>query len=488
MLIGATALIGAGLSGCGGEDTEPDRPARSTERPLQPLIYTERPDLSSEAAAVRERRLMRQLLEGSNASGSWGSLEVDQSEEYAPVRSADELGQAMFEALVDRDEGQWDRLFVAPDAYAQMVRVEADEARKFVDGLQAKSRQTWQNFEPGRPSEAPEGGLESMLEFHALELGEGRTLGGGRADDDEPVAQYWGNELVLRLSGTDVFFGLRIPKILRVSHARRGPQVAALGLAAAVQMSSKLEVYLSAGLHLKPQLLEAHEYAYPLAVGNFWRYSRRAADSGENPEDNDETDRSDEADPSDETDRSDEVEKAPGIRATETLLEVTGVDDFGPLRMVTLRRSYNDEAMTTIEQHWLVMARRIYRCSRTCRDNIEDFGWLLGYLARQTPIYRFPMSLDEAWGVGGEPTGDSPVFQVDADWHDVQVRAGNFSNTVAVDGAAALEAMDPYHRARSQRRFFAHGRGLVRRELGARGAREGAAVVEELVESRIMPR
>lgn len=484
MLIGAAALVGAGVYGCGGEDSAPDPTVRSAERPLQPLIYTERPDLSHEAAAVRERRLMRQLLEGSSASGSWGSLEADQSKEYAPVRSADELGEAMFEALVNHDEGQWDRLFVAPDAYAQMVRVEVDEARKFVDDLQAKSRRTWQSFEPGRPSEAPEGGLASVLEFHALELGEGRTLGGGLADDDEPVAQYWGNELVLRLSGTDVFFELRIPKILRVSNPRQGPQVATLALGAAVQMSSKLEVYLRAGLHLKPQLLEAHEYAYPLAVGNFWRYSRRPVQS----DDQGEARGDEEVVEAALDEQVVEADDSPRIRATETLLEVTGVDDFGPLRMVTLRRTYNDEAMTTIEQQWLVMARRIYRCSRICRNKVEDFGWLLGYLARETPIYRFPVSLEEAWGVGGELSEDSSTFRVDADWHDVDVRAGNFSNTVAIDGVGALEAMDPYHRGRSQRRFFAHGRGLVRRELGGEGAREGAAVVEELVESRIMPR
>src|SRR5690606_40048204 len=52
----------------------------SERMPLQPLIYTEFPNLTPEAAAVRERRLMRQLTEGAGGGGQWGDLEVASSE------------------------------------------------------------------------------------------------------------------------------------------------------------------------------------------------------------------------------------------------------------------------------------------------------------------------------------------------------------------------------------------------------------------------
>lgn len=477
-------LIAVSAMACSDSDT-PARPRHAREVvPLQPLIYTERPDLSAEAAAVRERRLMRQLLEGSNAAGSWGKLDEQAAAKRPDLSSADQLGRAMFDALVDRDEALWDGLFVAPADYAGMVRLELDQARKFVDDVQGKSRTTWRSFESGRPSEAPEGGLGSLLAFDGLELGEGRTVAGPVAEDDEPVAQYWGNILRLRLKGTDVYFELRISKILRIAHPRAHPNQPALGLASPVQMSPQLEVYLRAGLHLKPQLLETREYAYPLAVGNFWRYRRSLADAHK-------------ADGESEADAAllDEAEPQPGVApaaaglaATEALLEVTSVDRYGSWRLVTLRRSYNDEKLTTVNLHWLVLPRRIYRCSRICRVHVDDLDWLLRYLDRQTPIYRFPLGLEDGWGGGGETAGAEAVFRVGEDWHDVEVPAGAYMNTVAITGTGPLDASDPMYRGHRQTRYFAHGRGVVQRVLEPVGADDQPAIIERLVESRIMPR
>jgi hypothetical protein len=444
--------------------------SKAQQRPLQPLIYTERPDLSVEAAAVRERRLMRQLLEGSSASGRWGHLEAPEQAERVLLGDAEQLGGAIFKALVERDEALWDALFVAPADYAGMVHLELDKSREFVDGIQAQSRDAWTSFEPGRASETRQEGLEGLLEFAGLELGEGRTVGGSIAEEDQPVAQHWGNVLNVRLAGSDVYFELRIPKILYIAHPRHHPGRPTLGLGSAVQMSSQLEVYLRAGLHLKPELLETREYPYPLAVGNFWRY-RRGPSGGS-------------------TGQQRTVGEAPsavGLTATESLLEVTSVDRHGSWRLVTLRRSYNDENLTTYNQHWLVLPRRIYRCSSMCRTHSDELSWLLSYLDRQAPIFRFPMSLDEGWGKGGRHADQEGVFRTGADWIDIDVPAGNYANTIAITGTGPLAQLDGFYRNREQIRYFAHGSGVVKRMIKARDG-AGAGVVERLVESRIMPR
>jgi hypothetical protein len=465
LLVGGLMLWVA-ASACGDGRDDPSPPQRERVEPLRPLIYTERPDLSEEAAAVRERRLMRQLQQGSSISGSWGSLKTPEQAERPATATAEQLGRAMLEALVGRDEAKWDKLFVAPADYIGMVHVELDEARKFIDDIQGRSRGAWRSFEPAQPSEAPEGGLGEVLEFVELELGQGRTLGGAKAGPEEPVAQYWGNTLKVGLVGTDVVFELRIAKILRIPAPQHNPRQPALALGAPVEVSPQLGVYLRAGLHLKAQLLEPREYPYPLAVGSFWRYRRRLADQ--------------EAEPP--------PERAGGLEATESLLEVVAIDRYDGWRLATLRRSYNDENLTTIDQHWLVTPRRIYRCTSACLRHIEDLGWLLEYIARQAPIFRFPMGLEQAWGAGGRPADSEAVFRVAADWHDVQTQAGSYTNTVAIVGGGPLGAIDPFHRRRSQTRYFAHGRGVVRRELGEPDDSSEPALVEELVESRIMPR
>lgn len=457
--------------------SDAEDPSAPGSPPLQPLIYTERPDLSPEAAAVRERRLMRHLLDGSSASGNWGSLEARSQARRRPLGDAEALGRAMFDALVERDEALWDSIFVAPADYAGMVHLELDRSREFVDNIQGKSREVWRSFALGPASEAPEDGFAGLFEFDSLELGEGRTLDGPIAEDEEPVAQHWGNVLRLRLKGTDVVFEMRVPKILRIAHPRHHPNQPSLGLASAVRMSSQLEVYLRAGLHLKPQLLQTREYPYPLAVGNFWRYRRSpqsTSDDGEGP--------------STPKGPVDGAASASGLRATETLLEVTSVDRYGSWRLVTVRRSYNDEKLTTINQHWLVLPRRIYRCSSVCRVHVDDLGWLLSYLDRQTPLFRFPMRLDEGWGQGGHSDDDDPIFEIGAAWQDVVVPAGKYANTAAIEGTGPLEAIDPFYRGRAQVRYFAHGRGVVQRVIFPDADGSQPTVVEKLIESRIMPR
>gem|GEM_PF-2025463 len=492
--IALTLSLAAGFSAC------TDLPASSTPvalRPLQPLVYTEQPTLSPEASGVRERRMLRHYEQGANVRGSWGEAPEQGDAARPSIQDAGALGEAIFKALVARDEAGWDALFVAPEDYAALVRVDLEDARKFVDTLQASSLPVWRGFEPGLTSEALDGGLGAVLEFVELELGEGRRVDGPIAQEGEAVVQHWGNILKLRLRDSDLVFELRISKILRIQSPTHAPGAAGLSLGSPVVMSPLLESYARAGLHLKPELLETREYPYPLAVGNFWRYQRsrvsptqRAHAPSEAP-DPDSAPVVEDSGQGAETTTSSPFAK---LAATESLLEVVTVDRYGSRHLVTLRRSYNDEALSTSYQYLLLLPRRVYSCSAACRAHIKDLRWLLGYLDRETPIYVFPLGLQEAWGAGGALLSEDGaaksrvVFEVGADWRDVSTPAGTYTNTVEIRGLGPYGDMDRYYRGLEQTRYFAHGHGLVQRVLRENGAPDAEAIVEKLVESRIMPR
>lgn len=489
--IGAIALtlsLAAGFSAC------TDLPASSTPaalRPLQPLVYTEQPTLSPQAAGVRERRMLRHYEQGASVGGSWGQAPEAPDVSRPSIQDPETLGRAIFTALVERDEAGWDALFVAPEDYAGLVRVDLENARKFVDTLQASSLPVWRSFAPGLTSETLDGGLGAVLEFVDLELGEGRRVDGPIAQEGDTVVQHWGNILKLRLRDHELVFELKISKILRIQSPMATPGAATLSLGSPIVMSPLLESYASAGLHLKPELLETREYPYPLAVGNFWRYQRSrltraqgAGSPGESPDSG--------GAPGGEQPGGSSVFAA--LDATESLLEVVTVDRYGSRRLVTLRRSYNDEALSTSYQHLLLLPRRIYACSAACRRHIKDLRWLLGYLDRETPIFVFPLGLQQAWGAGGDLLSDEDsarsraVFEVAADWRDVSTPAGTYTNTVEIRGLGPYGDMDRSYRGLEQTRYFAHGHGLVQRVLREKGAPEAATIVEKLVESRIMPR
>lgn len=501
--IALTLSLAAGFSACT-EAPQAETPAAL--RPLQPLVYTEQPTLTPEASGVRERRMLRQYEQGASASGSWGAALGAQGAKRAPIPDAQVLGEAVFKALVERDEAGWDALFVAPEDYAGLVRVDLKDARKFVDTLQASSLEVWRNFEPGLASEAPDGGWGSVLEFVELELGQGRRVDGPVAEEGDVVAQHWGNILKLKLRGSDLVFELRIRKILRIQSSVRTPGASTLSLGSAVEMSPLLDSYARAGLHLKPELLETREYPYPLAVGNFWRYHRSRV-TPKNAASDSPSSASAEGAPTAEQGAGVALDADPlqpdtlahppastALAATETLLEVVSVDRYGSRRLVTLRRSYNDEALSTSYEYFLLLPKRIYQCSSACRGRIKDLAWLLAYLDRETPIYVFPLSLNEAWGAGGElraesgSDGANSVFEVGSDWRDVSTPAGTYTNTVEIRGLGPLSSISSYYRGREHTRYFAHGHGLVQRVLRETSAGGVDTVVEKLVESRIMPR
>ena len=448
-------------------------------QPLQPLIYTEYPDLTPEGAAVREDRLMRQLLDGVT-TGGWGRLEAPSEQTYPELIEPEILGATIVEALLQQDEERWEYIFISPQAYAELVHVGAGEAAEFVDNQMGKSMGVWELFFGTRSSEMSEGGLGALLEFESIELGRGRTVQGGIAGDDDEVAQYWGNQIVLRHRGSEITFGLNIPRIFRVIDHREGQadesddgetgETYVLKVASEIEADSRFDTFISIGLHLRPQLLRPTEYPFPLNTGNFWRYRRYEA--GHQAEAEDPLERGLE-------------EQLAGVAADEVIMEVRQVSQYGSLRLIHLLRAYDDQSYTRTQVFWVITPRRIYLCNSTCRDRIEDLDWMLGYFHREVPILVFPLRTRDAWGRAGVASED-PVFDVEDQWHQIESPAGTFPGTLAITGAGPLARGDRYHQGAQMTRYFAPGRGVIRREVRSNESEGGPIdVIEELVEYRI---
>ncbi|RAL20494.1 hypothetical protein DL240_16955 [Lujinxingia litoralis] len=456
--------------GCAGDEPSGE------DRPLRPLVYTEHPDLTPEGAAVREQRLLRQLRGGAELSGGWGRLEEPDAGELPLIDDEEALGRALFEALIERNEALWDHLFIAPESYAELVKVSEDRAREFVDVQMGGALATWESFEPSRSSEGADGGLGRLLELQGLELGEGRTIQGPVAGEDEEVVQHWGNVLRLRYAEADVEFELRIPRIFRVP-SPHDPTRKVLVLASPVEADRRLQTLVALGLHLKPELLRSREYPFPLKEGNFWRYRRYNKALGQ-----DET-----VDPLDFAMGGQAAAGTP--RAPEVIVEVMGVEQYGTWRLVHLMRSYEDADFTRAHERWVLTPRRIYYCNSRCQANIDDLSYLLEYFEYQVPIFSFPLEPGQRWGRAGLKVGsDAASFSVDESWHHVETPAGGFVGAYAIEGTGPLTLSSPYFKLPGQRRYVVPGRGVVRRELREPDAGgQLIDVVEELVEYRIMP-
>lgn len=472
--------------GCSGDD----QGENASPPPLQPLTYTEDPELTPGGAAVREQRLRRQLLEGA-ASGHWGTLEDDDGVDLPALNDPDALGEAITEALICRDEQRWEQVFVSDEAYRQLVNVSPARAAEFVDNQIGASLALWELFAPTRSSEVPEGGLQQQLEFQGLELGSARDIDGSRTSDDADIAQYWNNAVHIYHGDADVTFELSIPRIFRIAST---PDVDTDGEFAALDDTSgaddssddndpmefrvgsqieadpRFETMLDVGLHLKPQLLRTEEYAFPLGIGSFWRYRRYHSEEDVNNDDILER-------------RFDEQPR--GVSATEVIVEVRDVSRYGSIRLIEMLHSYDDRRRTRHREWWVLTPRHIYRCSPACRRRIDDVNWLLGYFDRQTPIMTFPIQPAERWGMSED--GDAAVFTVDDQWHEIETPAGTFGDSARIEGTGPLGTGHRYISNTELTQYFAPGRGIVRREMAPlEGAEESATVIEELVEYRIM--
>ncbi len=423
----------------------------TAQAPLRPLMYTEVPELTTKAAEVRERRLMRELIEGAEQDQAWGHMV-----RAAPAERADNpeaLGRLVFTALMRRDEARWEQAFVKPREWASMVKVDLERAGVFADELLADSASVWDMFEIARLSEAPEGGLESVFEFEAFELGVGRTLRGRKAKKNDIVAQYWGNTLRLRLKGKGVSLEVRAPKVLRLVDRATGAQK--LTLAAPLVASDELETFVEAGLYLKSELLRSQEYPYPLAVGNFWRYRRE--------------------------ERSADGELLPS-RVDEVLVEVVAVERYGSVRLAKLRWSYNDPDLTKKDAWWLLTPRRVYACDRRCRRRVERVNELMENLRVRAPLFEWPLSVGAMWR-----EGEGLSYTVAEAPEEVQVPAGRFVRPPRLVAKGMLGERDPFMNPDRIEQWMARGEGVIKvRMEGVAADLSRVVVVEELMESRLM--
>src|SRR5690606_26570311 len=123
---------------------------------------------------------------------------------------------------------------------------------------------------PSEPSEEPVGGLSARLKLIEFKVGKGRDLAGKLAKPGAgEVVQHWGNDLRLAVRDTNKTFVLRVPKIVKTVNGWK--------VAAPLELDSTLQIYLESGMHLKPELLTSEHYAYPLEVGNYWKYRIKGA-------------------------------------------------------------------------------------------------------------------------------------------------------------------------------------------------------------------
>lgn len=427
-----------GIAGCAQEAPDP------STWPMRPLVYTENPDLTPEAAAVNEERLSRELVQSRTSRGK----QVTPTK-LPEIDSPETLGRTIVEALFSRDERLWDHVFVPVQDYAALVHMELAPSQAFVDGLQAKSRNLWDVFEPPSPSEARPGGWRGLFEFVAFDPGDPRRLDGKPASKDEDIAQYWNGKLTMRYVPSELRFELPVLKVLKIQG-----EPSRYYLGSPIGSDPLLHVLVSSGVHLKPELMRPEEYPYPLQVGSFWRYVRFPEgheDDVVNPEE----------------------------MATAVVVEVVSVDRFDTLRLIRLRRSYNDSQLTKTDEWWVASPRRIYICDGGCRRNIENLSWILRYFSSQAPIYTFPLKSGATWGAGGYD--NNPTFQV-ALGEPIDLPGGVFPSTLVLTGQGALGAWDSVI-AYPQSRIFVWGKGLIQRRLQT----PKGVIIESLSEYRLMP-
>jgi len=426
---------------------------------------------------------MRELLAGADAGG-WGRMRSESAESASLPTSPKQLGRTLYRGLVEGSDTDWESAFVAPKHYASLVEVSLERARKFADDKQGAAEAARESFAVDHPSEAPANGLSSIFALEQLKLGEGRDLEGDVAGENEPVVQYWDNRLELSLKGDDVVFEVRIPKIVRIP-GRDEPEAPPgealqLGVASTLRIGPRLRVFLETGMHLKPELLRTSDYPIPLSVGNFWRYARTPAERVESGDTSASEKTADSSPP------TDPQPPEPGpLEATSVTVKVRAVDRYGTRRLVELRWMFNDADLTRTTEHWLVTPRDIFLCPRPCRRRVDDLGWLLGFLRRQTPIFRFPLGRGRSWGAASG--GGDPTFSIEESWRNLDLPAGSFFGVFEIRGTGPLDSRVPFRAIGSLRRSVAPGTGVVRRRY--RTASGAPPVVDEvLADYRLMTR
>ena len=418
-VLGALLLLIAGISVCGCE-----RHMSGDDPPLRPLIYTELPP-SEEVP------------------------EVQPPEEMTNI-SPEDLGYALFHALVDHDRVAYEAMFISPSEMSALIHMPIETATKQTEEILKKSELLWTLFAPALEAEEPIGGLSARLKLAEFRLGKGRNLAGKIAAPElDELIQHWGNELRIELIDTDKVFTIRVPKIVKTPMGWR--------IAQPIELDKTLQLFLEAGMHLKTDLLTSDHYPMPLEVGNFWKYKvdrsfgeiKRPLQPGEIIED---------------------------VTVTDMITDVVHRQGYWAVmfeRTLVDPEKQGAEGPEVTHFSWLATPRMIVPCMRDCRNNIDNIGYLLGYISRQTPIFLFPIEVGQKWSTAGQKSN----------YYRYEVRAYHQDPLMLPDGAfgGSYEIFGSIEEGRESR-FFVPGTGIVMRTV-----RSGAGQKrEELIKHRLI--
>lgn len=392
-----------------------ERQLSGGDPPLRPLVYTELPPAEELPDAAPTEAMMH----------------------VAP----EDLGYALFHALIDHDRTSFEALFIRAQALSDLIHTPIDDAQKQTSGILKKSEKVWTLFSPSVQYEEPMGGLSTRLRLSEFRLGKGRNLAGKIAQpEQDELMQHWGNELRIELIGSDKVFTIRVPKIVKTPAGWR--------IAQPVELDKTLQIFLECGMHLKSGLLSSEHYPMPLEVGNFWKYRIER----------------------------DDIPSAQGATdtpvASATLTDmITDIAHREGYWVVSFERTLVDpskqapEDTETTTFSWLATPRMIYPCKRDCKNNLNNIGYLLGYIMRQTPIFRFPLEVGNKWSVAGQKDVYSR-YEVRALHTDpIVVPEGSFTGVYEIFGSIEEGR---------ESRFFMPGIGTVQRTVrsGAGSKRE----------------
>lgn len=401
-----------------------ERHMSGDDPPLRPLIYTELPPTEEEV--------------------------VEQPPAEMTNISPEDLGYALFHALVDHDRAAYEAMFISPSELSSLIHMPIESATKQTDDILKKSELLWTLFAPTLEAEEPIGGLSTRLKLAEFRLGKGRNLAGKIAAPElDELIQHWGNELRIELIDTDKVFTIRVPKIVKTPMGWR--------IAQPIELDKTLQLFLEAGMHLKTDLLTSDHYPMPLEVGNFWKYRidrsvgeiKRPLQPGEIIED---------------------------MTVTDMITDVVHRQGYWA---VTFERTLVDperqgsEGPEVTHFSWLATPRMIVPCKRDCRNNIDNIGYILGYISRQTPIFLFPIEVGQKWSTAGQKSN----------FYRYEVRAYHEEALMLPDGAfgGSYEIFGSIEEGRESR-FFVPGTGVVMRTV-----RSGAGQKrEELIKHRLI--
>ena len=387
-----------------------ERQLSDREPPLRPLVYTELPPMPEQAEVLPLPNMVN--------------------------ISPEDLGYTLFHALVDHDRSSYESMFISPEALTDLIHLKHDAAVSESRRILSASEVLWTLFAPELKAEEPLGMLSTRLKLNAFRLGKGRTLSGKIAlPDQDEVVQHWGNEFRIELVDTEKVFVIRIPKIVRTRLGWR--------IAQPVEIDPSLRTYLETGMHLKSELMMSEHYPFPMEVGNYWKYL--VEQPYRQPV---------------QTEESADATHEPAVTTvTDMITEIIRREGFWLVsfeRTTTVPEKTLTDGPQTHRYTWLVTPKMIFSCTRDCRNHVDNISYILGYIARQAPLFVFPLEPGAKWSTGGRRSTYNR-YEVKARLEDpIDTPCGSFKGVYDILGSIETGR---------ENRFFSPGIGIVSRTI-----------------------